>query len=290
MKQHITMAAILERDGRIYLLRPAPSAPWELPSGPLPPGVHDVDEEMDRILQRLGVRVPAIEEDFLQTHYFPADDGQVVYNLYAPTGWQGEPSPPPGVGSGWFTLEELGAIDLHPGVRRALREAFGLDQPPDRTGEILAALGAELAAAARPGGTLSGPPVAREAGLDVLRTLTGGDPARALAALRRSSPELADDLVDFALPRFWTGPQLDRRTRSLLVVAILAALGRTGGPLRSHIHGALQHGATPDQVVEVLRMVAIYAGFPAALEAWPVMEDVFASRGIHRPSREEPGP
>jgi 4-carboxymuconolactone decarboxylase len=278
MKQHITMAAILERGGRIFLVRPGPSAPWELPSGPLPPDVHDVDEEMDRILQRLGIDAPAVEEDFLQTHYFPAEDGQVVYNLYAPTGWTGEPSPPPGVGSGWFTLDELDAIDVHPGVRQAILEAFGLAAPPDRTGDILAALGAELAAAATPQSS-------REAGLDVLRTLAAADPATAEANLRRAQPELADDIIDVALARFWTSPVLDRRTRSLLVVAMLAAQGRTGSPLRSHIEGALNHGAAPEQVVEVLRMVAVYAGFPAALEAWPVMEEVFARRGIPRPAR-----
>jgi 4-carboxymuconolactone decarboxylase len=233
---------------------------------------------MDRILQRLGIDAPAVEEDFLQTHYFPAEDGQVVYNLYAPTGWTGEPSPPPGVGSGWFTLDELDAIDVHPGVRQAILEAFGLAAPPDRTGDILAALGAELAAAATPQSS-------REAGLDVLRTLAAADPATAEANLRRAQPELADDIIDVALARFWTSPVLDRRTRSLLVVAMLAAQGRTGSPLRSHIEGALNHGAAPEQVVEVLRMVAVYAGFPAALEAWPVMEEVFARRGIPRPAR-----
>jgi len=289
MKQHITMAAILERGGRIFLVRPQPGAPWELPSGPLPPGVDDVDEEMDRILQRLGVHAPAVEDDFLQTHYFPADDGQVVYNLYAPTGWQGEPAPPPGIGSGWFTLDELDAIDLLPGVRQAILEAFGLVQPPDRTGEILAALGAELAEAVRePAAPASLD--SRAAGLDVLRTLGGRDPGAAFENLRRTAPELADDIVDFALARGWSSPILDRRTRSLLVIAMLAAQGRTGGPLRSHIEGALNHGASPAQVIEVLRMVAVYAGFPAALEAWPAMEEVFARRGIPRPGRPEAAP
>ena len=60
-----------------------PDAPWELPGGPLPVENDDIDAEMDAVLTRLGVMAPAIEEDFLQTHYFPAADGQVVYNVYA---------------------------------------------------------------------------------------------------------------------------------------------------------------------------------------------------------------
>lgn len=277
MKQHITLAAILERNGRIFLQRPTPAAPWELPGGPLPPGADDVDAEMDRLLQQLGVSAPAVEEDFLQTHYFPAEDGQVVFNLYAPTDWTGEPAPPPGTGSGWFTLEELAAIELHPGVRRAILEAFGVLQPPDRTAEILAALGAAM----QPGHDAS--PGSPADGLDVLRTLSGADPHVAAANIRRQAPELADDILTFALGRGWTNPVLDRRTRSLLVVAMLAAQGRTGAPLRSHIDGALNHGATPAELTEVLRMVAIYAGFPAALEAWPQLEAAFAARGIPRP-------
>lgn len=276
MKQHIILAAILERDGRILLVRPSPTAPWELPSGPLPPDSHDVDQEMDQILQRLGVQTPAIEEDFLQTHYIPTPDGQIVYNLYAPAHWTGQPTPPPGVGSGWFTPHELDAIHIHPHIRQAIREAYGLATPPDRTADILAALQAEL--------TATTPSTSREAGLDILRTLTATDPATAQTTLRRAYPELADDIIDFALARHWTNPVLDRRTRSLLVIAMLAAQGHHGNPLRTHIEGALNHGASPQQIIEVLRMVAIYAGFPAALQAWPIMEQTFARRGIPRPT------
>jgi 4-carboxymuconolactone decarboxylase len=66
---------------------------------------------------------------------------------------------------------------------------------------------------------------------------------------------------------------------------MLAALGGKAGALRSHLNGALNNGATPEELVETLRMVAVYAGFPAALEAWPLMEEVFAARGIPRPRR-----
>jgi 4-carboxymuconolactone decarboxylase len=94
-------------------------------------------------------------------------------------------------------------------------------------------------------------------------------------------------VIDFALGEVWSNAALDRRTRSLQVVAMLAALGRTGGPLTAHINGALNHGAAPEQVIQTLRMVAVYAGFPAALEAWPVMERVFEQRGLQRPGRLE---
>jgi 4-carboxymuconolactone decarboxylase len=122
--------------------------------------------------------------------------------------------------------------------------------------------------------------------LDVLRTLRGGgEPAEVAAAMEKSQPEIAGDVIDFALGEVWSDPALDRKTRSLQVVAMLAAIGRIRGPLTSHINGALNHGASPEQVIQTLRMVAVYAGFPAALEAWPVMEKVFEQRGIPRPGR-----
>jgi 4-carboxymuconolactone decarboxylase len=119
-------------------------------------------------------------------------------------------------------------------------------------------------------------------GRDVLRTLSAGA-AEAEARLRARIPELADDVLG-ALGDTWARPVIDRKTRSLQVVAMLSALGKTG-PLRSHINGALNHGASAEQVIETLRTVAVYAGFPAAIEAWSVMEEVFAARGIERPGK-----
>ena len=292
MKQDIRMAAILERDGRLFLVRPRPDAPWELPGGPLPLENDDIDAEMDAVLQRLGVMAPAIEEDFLQTHYFPFEGGQIVYNVYAATDWAGDPSVAPGHGAGWFGLDDIAAIHIDERARNAILEAFGLKEPEDDTARIMAALSGEATPPAEsapldaPAPRAAGNDPRRAAGLDVLRTLRGGvDPEFAASQMKKSQPEIADDIIDFALGGVWSNPALDRRTRSLQVVAMLAATGRTGAPLTSHIEGALNHGATPQQVVETLRMVAVYAGFPAALEAWPVMEKVFERRGIARPGR-----
>jgi len=283
MKQDIRMAAILERDGRLFLIRATPDAPWELPGGALPPENDDVDAEMDAILQRLGVMAPAIEEDFLQTHFIPSGDGQLVYNVYAATGWTGDPSAQPGVGAGWFSLEDMRAVVMDDHVRNAVLEAYGMREPEDQDAKIMAALaGMKLDEEPAPGPAFND---RRSAGLDVLRTLTASDPASTADRMLKAQPELAGDIIDFALGEVWSNPALDRRTRSLLAIAMIAAQGHTGGALSTHVSGALNHGATPDEVVQTLRMVAVYAGFPAAIGAWALMEKVFEQRGIARPGR-----
>ena len=92
MRQHIRLAAILEREGRFFLVKGEQGLTWELPGGPLPERADDVDQEMDDMLGRIGVWAPAIEEDFLETHFFPVEDGQIVFNLYAASGWSGDPA------------------------------------------------------------------------------------------------------------------------------------------------------------------------------------------------------
>ncbi|MCC6386597.1 MAG: carboxymuconolactone decarboxylase family protein [Dehalococcoidia bacterium] len=316
----IQLAAIVIRDGRFALFRANAEGAWSLPGGAFAAGTEDVDAAMDAILAAHGVSAPAIEDDFVQTVYLPLEaGGHALLNIYAPTEWTGDPAHPEGHERGWFGVNEIENLPMEERVRRAIFSAFGWEDETEEA-DLMRALAAgmepfgALPATARdddemesllmlealefggmPGAAGESEPPERpraesagsrhDAGMDVLRTISGGDPVRAEAGLRRSSPELAGDIIDFALGEVWTHPALDRRTRSLQVVAMLAAMGGKSGPLRSHINGALNHGASAAQVVETLRMVAVYAGFPAALEAWPVMEDVFAARGIARPGR-----
>jgi 4-carboxymuconolactone decarboxylase len=283
MSQRIHNGAIVVREGRLLLFRQAPASSWELPGGPVLPEHPDVDEAMDQMLREIGIRTPAIEEDFVETIYLRDERGHVVYNIYAASEWEGEPEAPAGTGSGWFSLEELDAVAMDTTVRDTLFALFGVRERRDDAAEILAALSQSTADATEPA-TLPGQTEhgSRAAGFDVLRTLRGRDPQAAFAEMRQQRQALADDIVDFALGEVWAHPALDRRTRSLQVVAMLGALGRTG-PLRSHLQGALNHGATPEQLVQTMRMVAVYAGFPAALEAWDVLRQVFAERGIAMP-------
>lgn len=77
----------------------------------------------------------------------------------------------------------------------------------------------------------------------------------------------------------WNRPGLDRRTRSLLNLAMLTALNRPH-ELRLHVRGALNNGVTKDEIREVLLQAAIYCGVPAAIDGFRAAREVFKEMGI----------
>lgn len=76
---------------------------------------------------------------------------------------------------------------------------------------------------------------------------------------------------------------LGLRERELATVAALCALGNASPQLRVHVHAALHVGCKPEEVVEVVMQMAVYAGFPAALNGLSVVREVFAETGIQLP-------
>ena len=95
---------------------------------------------------------------------------------------------------------------------------------------------------------------------------------------RRPAAKLAPDfyswVTETAFGKIWSRDALPLRDRSLITVAMLAALGRTG-ELRGHLAGARNLGISQEQLVEVLMQVAVYAGVPAANDALNVAAEVF---------------
>lgn len=77
----------------------------------------------------------------------------------------------------------------------------------------------------------------------------------------------------------WNRPGLDRRTRSLLNLAMLTALNRPH-ELKLHVRGALNNGVTKDEIREVLLQAAIYCGVPAAIDGFRVAREVFKEMEI----------
>jgi 4-carboxymuconolactone decarboxylase len=77
----------------------------------------------------------------------------------------------------------------------------------------------------------------------------------------------------------WNRPGLDRRTRSLLNLAMLTALNRPH-ELKLHVRGAITNGVTQDEMREVFLQAAIYCGVPAAIDSFRVARETFKEMGI----------
>jgi 4-carboxymuconolactone decarboxylase len=82
-------------------------------------------------------------------------------------------------------------------------------------------------------------------------------------------------VTEYCWGAIWSRPDLDRRSRSILNIGMLAAMNRTD-ELAGHIRGALNNGLTKVEIRECLLQVAVYAGMPAGLGAFKVARQVFA--------------
>jgi 4-carboxymuconolactone decarboxylase len=118
----------------------------------------------------------------------------------------------------------------------------------------------------------------RGRGLRVLAEITGDSGAAVVESLRDIAPDLAEWIVDFSYGDVMSRPGLDMRSRQLATIAALTALGNAQPQLKVHIGGALNVGCEPQEIVEVILQMAVYAGFPAAINALDVAREVFKSR------------
>jgi len=116
-------------------------------------------------------------------------------------------------------------------------------------------------------------------GLAVRRAVLGNEHVeRALRGRTRLNREFQDLLTRYAWGEIWTRPGLPRRTRSLVTLAALVALGREH-ELRLHLRAALRNGVPRDEIKEVLLQMAVYCGLPAANDAFRLAAEVFAEAG-----------
>ncbi len=123
----------------------------------------------------------------------------------------------------------------------------------------------------------------RARGLATLGVITGTDPEARIAKLTDIAPELGDWIIDFAYGDVVSRPQLDLRSRELVTVAALTALGNARPQLIAHIGAALNAGCQPQEILEVVLQMAVYAGFPASLNGLSAVREVFVQRGVAVP-------
>ena len=113
-----------------------------------------------------------------------------------------------------------------------------------------------------------------DAGMRVRKEVLGSEHVeRAQARTTEFDADFQRFITETAWGSVWARPDLDKRTRSLVTIAILAALGRE--ELALHLHASQNIGVDPHEIAEVLLHVAIYAGVPAANAAFAVAKKEF---------------
>lgn len=113
-----------------------------------------------------------------------------------------------------------------------------------------------------------------EDGLQVRREVLGAEHVdRSLAQVTDFSRPVQEWVTESGWGAVWTRPGLDRRTRSLLNLVMLTALGRMH-EFAVHIRGAVTNGCTDEEIQEALLQAGLYCGAPAALESFRVAEQV----------------
>ncbi len=119
-----------------------------------------------------------------------------------------------------------------------------------------------------------------DAGLKTRREVLGAQYVdKAMAATDEFSRPFVELLNTYCWNDIWNRPGLDRKTRSMLNLAMLSALGKEH-ELKLHLNGALNNGLTKEQIREVLLQVGIYCGVPAAVVAFRCAREVFKERGV----------
>ena len=114
-------------------------------------------------------------------------------------------------------------------------------------------------------------------GLGCLKELDPALADRLCTSLADVAPDFATYAVEFPFGDIYARPGLDLKTRQMVTVAALTALGHTPAQLKIHIGAALNVGCSKDEIVEAVMQIAVYAGFPAALNGLAVLKEVLAT-------------
>ena len=121
---------------------------------------------------------------------------------------------------------------------------------------------------------------AYDAGLSVRREVLGEEHvARSLANATPFSAPWQEFVTSVAWGQVWSRDGLDRRTRSMLTLALLTAL-HCENELAMHVRAAIRNGVTPAEISEVLLHTAVYAGVPAANSAFAVAQRTLTELGV----------
>ena len=120
-----------------------------------------------------------------------------------------------------------------------------------------------------------------ERGRRALDEIDGKAGHNVITALADIAPDFARYIIEFPFGDIYSRPGLDLRAREIATIAALTALGNASPQLKVHIEAGLNVGLSREEITEVMMQMAVYAGFPAALNGLFAAKEIFALRAAH---------
>ena len=114
-----------------------------------------------------------------------------------------------------------------------------------------------------------------QTGLDTLEKITASSGSAVVESLKDIAPDLADWIIKFSYGDVLSRNKLDLKSRQLATVAALTAMGTAFPQLKVHIQGALNVGCAKEEIIEVILQMAVFAGFPAAINGVNAAREIF---------------
>lgn len=118
-----------------------------------------------------------------------------------------------------------------------------------------------------------------ERGMRLLEEIDGRAGEAVVQRLESICPDMGTRMVEFAFGDIYSRPGLNLRDREIATIAALTAIGTASLQLKVHVHGGLNVGLSREEILEIMMQMAVYAGFPAALNGLFAAAEVFAERG-----------
>ena len=117
-------------------------------------------------------------------------------------------------------------------------------------------------------------------GWQIRKKIDGEACQKAIDSLQDIPPDLTRYVIELPLGDIFSRPGLDLKSREITAIAALTALGNAPSQLKVHVQAALNVGCSAEEIVAVIMQIAVYAGFPAALNGMAVAKQVFTERNI----------
>lgn len=119
-----------------------------------------------------------------------------------------------------------------------------------------------------------------EKGIEMLNGISNHAVERINNLLGDICPDMAKLVIEFPYGDIYSRPGLNIKSRELITIASLTTLGYAKDQLKAHVDNALNVGCTKEEIIEVIMQMAIYAGFPAALNGLFAAKETFKEKGL----------